>query len=167
MPRLHRLAFPVIGVAVVVFLIHSFSSSSSSSKTADVWRSYTDQSDITSPLPLDKHSHVPTTLSSADKRGLVTYEPTSKRHPIELLIENAKIQAQQLQARINSIETLEDAVADYKDAYGMTPPKGFNQWLDSPHQLLLSKLMRIKVQIHSIHPFTPCSSSRITLPLRP
>ena len=64
-----------------------------------------------------------------DSRGLITFVPgQTSRHPIELLIERANIQAAQQAARIREVRTLEDAVEEYEEGFGMKPPRGFERW---------------------------------------
>lgn len=64
-----------------------------------------------------------------DQRGIMTYDPKQhKKHPIELLIERGKRLVTAIDRRVKSITTLEAAVTDYKEAYGMAPPRGFDNW---------------------------------------
>jgi hypothetical protein len=44
------------------------------------------------------------------------------------LIERAQELHDEQQMKIASIRTLEDAVEDYSEAYGMEPPRGFDVW---------------------------------------
>lgn len=49
-------------------------------------------------------------------------------HPIRELIERAHMLYEEQQRKIQSIRTLEDAVEDYKRAFKMDPPRGFDTW---------------------------------------
>lgn len=60
-------------------------------------------------------------LAKVDKHKLTT-------HPIRQLIERAQEQYDEQQRKIASIRTLEDAVKDYREAYDMEPPRGFDTW---------------------------------------
>jgi hypothetical protein len=50
------------------------------------------------------------------------------RHPIAQLIEQAEGRASEMRELRESIRTLEDAVANYKEAFGLNPPEGFDRW---------------------------------------
>lgn len=67
-----------------------------------------------------------------DKHGLLVLpldqEKKLREHPIATLIPQAEKKADQLDAKIRGIRKLEDAVADYRDAFGMEPPRGFQKW---------------------------------------
>lgn len=66
---------------------------------------------------------------SVDEKGFMTFNPAlHDQHPVELLIERGRAQAKAIEDRIASVKTLEDAVADYEQAWGMKPPKGFDYW---------------------------------------
>jgi hypothetical protein len=60
-------------------------------------------------------------LAKVDKHKLTT-------HPIRQLIERAQELHDEQQMKIASIRTIEDAVEDYREAYGMEPPRGFDVW---------------------------------------
>lgn len=51
-----------------------------------------------------------------------------KKHPITLLIEQAEEHAREMAELEDSIRTLEDAVRNYKETFGMDPPEGFDVW---------------------------------------
>ncbi|WWC61152.1 uncharacterized protein I303_103731 [Kwoniella dejecticola CBS 10117] len=65
-----------------------------------------------------------------DHRGLTHWdrEDKHKLHPIKGLIERGKELAEKQKRKIESIRTIEDAVDDYVDSFGMKPPKGFDYW---------------------------------------
>lgn len=64
-----------------------------------------------------------------DERGYLTYDPEKHgKHPVELLIERGKRMVAAMEERINKISDIQAAVADYKAAYGMAPPRGFDAW---------------------------------------
>jgi hypothetical protein len=65
-----------------------------------------------------------------DERGHVAYNPVAHAtaHPIKLLMDRAKKQVAQLEDRLKSVHTLQDAVNDYERAWKMKPPKGFEVW---------------------------------------
>ena len=63
-----------------------------------------------------------------DSRGLVAYDPRDQVHPIERLIERGRKLAEAMQMRIDTEDSLPDAVKDYERAYGMKPPRGFDKW---------------------------------------
>lgn len=50
------------------------------------------------------------------------------QHPIAQLMEQAEEKAVEMRDLRESIRTLEDAVANYKDAFGLDPPEGFERW---------------------------------------
>jgi hypothetical protein len=50
------------------------------------------------------------------------------RHPIAQLIEQAEGMASEMRDLRGSIRTLEDAVANYKETFGLDPPEGFDRW---------------------------------------
>jgi hypothetical protein len=50
------------------------------------------------------------------------------RHPIAQLIKEAEGKASQMRDLRESIRTLEDAVANYKETFGLDPPEGFDRW---------------------------------------
>ena len=49
-------------------------------------------------------------------------------HPVRELMERAERLHAQQQEKIASISSLEDAVEDYREAFGMEPPRGFDTW---------------------------------------
>jgi len=63
-------------------------------------------------------------------RGHVLYDPTAHAsvHPIRLLMQRARKQVEQLDARIKAVTGLQDVVDDYTAAWGMKPPKGIETW---------------------------------------
>ncbi|GMK56809.1 hypothetical protein CspeluHIS016_0306490 [Cutaneotrichosporon spelunceum] len=64
-----------------------------------------------------------------DERGLFTYDPEKhNEHPVELLIKRAKRMVAAIEERVAKIDSIEAAVADYKAAFGMVPPRGFDAW---------------------------------------
>lgn len=64
-----------------------------------------------------------------DERGFLTYDPEKhKKHPVELLIERGKRMFAAMEERIAKVNTIHAAVEDYKAAYGMAPPRGFDHW---------------------------------------
>lgn len=71
-------------------------------------------------------------LISRDRHGLrvipLDQETKLREHPIATLIREAGKKADQLDAKIRSIRTFEDAEADYRTAFGMEPPRGFRRW---------------------------------------
>lgn len=50
------------------------------------------------------------------------------RHPIAQLIEQAEGKAVEMRDLKESIRTLEDAVANYRETFGLDPPEGFDRW---------------------------------------
>lgn len=50
------------------------------------------------------------------------------RHPIAQLMEQAEEKAVEMRELRESIRTLEDAVANYKETFGLDPPEGFDRW---------------------------------------
>jgi hypothetical protein len=50
------------------------------------------------------------------------------RHPVAQLIEQAEAKALEMGELRESIRTLEDAVANYKETFGLDPPEGFDRW---------------------------------------
>ncbi|KAK4683682.1 hypothetical protein P7C73_g6549, partial [Tremellales sp. Uapishka_1] len=93
----------------------------------------------TAPIQASPHIHPisyhPSTHSSSDditidSRGLTAFKDGDDKHPIELLIERAKVQERAMEGRIEEIASLEDAVDDYMRGWGMQPPKGFDKWYD-------------------------------------
>ncbi|BEI92004.1 uncharacterized protein CcaverHIS019_0408240 [Cutaneotrichosporon cavernicola] len=64
-----------------------------------------------------------------DERGLLTFDSDKHNgHPVELLIERAKLIVAAMEERISKVDSIQAAVADYKAAYGMVPPRGFDAW---------------------------------------
>lgn len=76
----------------------------------------------------------PRLLSSApNQRGLLRIPSNMSltelsEHPITTLIHRAEKMAEALEDKINSIKTLDDAVSDYVERWGMQPPAGFDKW---------------------------------------
>ena len=61
--------------------------------------------------------------------GLAKVDPQRLgKHPIRELMERAERQLEAQNAKIASVTSLEDAVEDYKQAFGMDPPRGFDTW---------------------------------------
>lgn len=50
------------------------------------------------------------------------------RHPILELIQRARDRANSVRERIRKVRGVHDAAKDYKEAFGMMPPEGFEQW---------------------------------------
>lgn len=74
-------------------------------------------------------------LVTNEKLGLLEVPPMDSgtesvmsRHPIDILIAQGKQRAAEVEAKIASIVSLEDAVRDYEQAFGMKPPRGFERW---------------------------------------
>ncbi|KLT44771.1 hypothetical protein CC85DRAFT_295510 [Cutaneotrichosporon oleaginosum] len=64
-----------------------------------------------------------------DERGFLSYDAAKHtKHPVELLIERGKRTVAAIEARLAAVNSLQAAVADYKAAYGMAPPRGFDAW---------------------------------------
>jgi hypothetical protein len=67
-----------------------------------------------------------------DKHGLrvvpLAQEKKLSEHPITTLIREVEKKAEQLEAKIGGIKTFEDAVAEYRETFGMDPPRGFRNW---------------------------------------
>jgi hypothetical protein len=63
-----------------------------------------------------------------DVIGLSHWNASHDIHPIELLMKRGEWLHARQEAKINSIQTIEDAVFDYEEAYRMPPPKGFEHW---------------------------------------
>lgn len=63
-----------------------------------------------------------------DQRGLFHVDSEQTRHPIELLMEKAKLQKEAQDERIARVLTPADAAAEYEAAYKMKPPFGFDKW---------------------------------------
>jgi hypothetical protein len=67
-----------------------------------------------------------------DNHGLRSFplaqEKKLSEHPITTVIRDAEKKAEQLEAKIGGIKTFEDAVADYRETFGMDPPRGFRNW---------------------------------------
>lgn len=72
---------------------------------------------------------------SFDKRvGLAKVDKSKLTvHPIRQLIERAQMLYDEQQMKIASIRTLEDAVEDYRQAFDMDPPRGFDTWYVHVH----------------------------------
>lgn len=49
-------------------------------------------------------------------------------HPITMLIEEAKEKKRVMEEKKESVRSLEDAVRDYRESFGMDPPEGFDAW---------------------------------------
>ena len=49
-------------------------------------------------------------------------------HPIKKLIKEAEEKAKAIEKKNKSIKYLRDAVADYETAFGVRPPRGFDEW---------------------------------------
>ena len=49
-------------------------------------------------------------------------------HPIKTLIKEAEEKAKAIEKKNKSIKYLRDAVADYETAFGVRPPRGFDEW---------------------------------------
>jgi beta-1,2-xylosyltransferase len=49
-------------------------------------------------------------------------------HPITKLIQEAEAKAKAIEKKNKSIKYLRDAVADYETAFGVRPPRGFDEW---------------------------------------
>lgn len=73
----------------------------------------------------------PTSVSK-DKHGLYIIDPLEEKklcfHPITMLIKEAQRKAELMDAKIQSIQSFEDAVNDYRRAFGIDPPRGFKHW---------------------------------------
>lgn len=67
-------------------------------------------------------------LRYVDGVAYVDHLGTSRRHPIEELIERGKERFEALERKKEGIKTLGDAVEDYRREYGMEPPEGFDTW---------------------------------------
>nr|XP_019013499.1 uncharacterized protein I206_01567 [Kwoniella pini CBS 10737]OCF52280.1 hypothetical protein I206_01567 [Kwoniella pini CBS 10737] len=67
---------------------------------------------------------------SIDHKGLVYLDKEAENdlHPIKKLIERGKELAEKQKSKIESIQSIEDAVDDYVDTFSMKPPKGFDHW---------------------------------------
>jgi len=94
---------------------------------------YTSSSSFVSPhSPLSRsknHAQASRDVVDVDSKGLTRFVPgKTSRHPIELLIDRAKVQAAQQEARIREVVTLEDAVEEYEMGFGMKPSRGFELW---------------------------------------
>lgn len=67
-----------------------------------------------------------------DRHGLYIIDPFHEKklseHPLTTLIKAAERKAAEVDARIQSIQSFEDAVDDYHRAFGMDPPRGFKKW---------------------------------------
>jgi hypothetical protein len=78
-------------------------------------------------VPRDRHGlHI---IDSHEEKKLSV-------HPITTLIKEAERKAEQMDARVDSIQTFEDAVDDYRRAFGMEPPRGFKKWQVTPSSTL-------------------------------
>jgi hypothetical protein len=49
-------------------------------------------------------------------------------HPIKTLIRQAEDTAEEMAKLKTSVDSLDDAVANYRQAFGMEPPEGFEKW---------------------------------------
>jgi len=49
-------------------------------------------------------------------------------HPIKTLIKQAEGKAEELARLKASVDNLDDAVSNYRQAFGMEPPEGFEKW---------------------------------------
>ncbi|RXK36431.1 hypothetical protein M231_06275 [Tremella mesenterica] len=136
-PRLSRPAYLVTG-AILVFLLHTLFIRSSESPSSPISPGRT-LSRLSSPLLPLRGSFSPDTsaLLPGHERsydvdiapsGLTSFHPGDTKHPIELLIERAKRQADSIDAQIEEVTSLEDSVDEYERGYGMKPPKGFDRW---------------------------------------
>ena len=65
-----------------------------------------------------------------DTAGLAYLDVVSQRgeHPILRLIARGRRLAAELEEKQGRILSLQDAVNDYKEAFGMMPPEGFEGW---------------------------------------
>jgi hypothetical protein len=103
--------------AIVFFTIcgHTYISTSGSTLYADTYNRF-------APSPssgLIFHERVG--LAKVDRSHL-------GMHPVRELMERAERLHAQQQQKIASIASLEDAVEDYREAFGMEPPRGFETW---------------------------------------
>ncbi|WVQ78122.1 hypothetical protein IAT38_000203 [Cryptococcus sp. DSM 104549] len=68
-----------------------------------------------------------------DRKGLMSWDPTTQaegagKHPIKLLIERGAKLAQVIEEKLAGIKSVKDAAEDYRGAFGMRPPRGFDAW---------------------------------------
>ena len=82
------------------------------------------------PAPVSPAAKQERAAITVDRRGLAVYITSIplEEHPIELLIERGRRQAAAQQARRDEVESLDDSVDDYRAAFGMPPPRGFDAW---------------------------------------
>lgn len=103
-------------------------------------------------------------IPSRGGRGLLevrlstTGKTIRRRHPINELIEKAEQKAIKIQELKESIKTLDDAVANYQDTFGLDPPEGFDKWsvhaqlqFDPVRPILMMITGSLQVQICNIH----------------
>ena len=82
--------------------------------------------DISSHLP---YPYYTTSSLSPPLNGLVTVlKDGGRTHPILQLIEKGKQRVLEKEKRRLKVRSLRDAVEDYREAFGMDPPEGFDAW---------------------------------------
>jgi hypothetical protein len=59
-----------------------------------------------------------------------TDEPSviTTRHPILHLIDTARVRKDEIEFKKRQVDSLEAAVEDYRAAFGLDPPQGFDEW---------------------------------------
>lgn len=68
-------------------------------------------------------------LTFDERLGLASVDQSSMTtHPVRALMDRAERLHEEQQVKIASIKSLEDAVEDYRQAFGMDPPRGFDTW---------------------------------------
>ncbi len=85
--------------------------------------------------PDEEEYHLPPSIhlgTDLNTHGLWTISPSEisklKQHPITTLISEARLKASSIEAKIERIQSLEQAITDYEQSFGLPPPLGFEQW---------------------------------------
>lgn len=73
---------------------------------------------------LDDYGLLVVDSSSSSKLG----QGKLRVHPIEKLLERGRRLARDIEGVKRSIRSVEDAEGDYRSAFGMAPPRGFDEW---------------------------------------
>ncbi len=50
------------------------------------------------------------------------------RHPILQLVDEARVRKDQIEFKKSQVDSLDAAVEDYRAAFGLDPPEGFDEW---------------------------------------
>lgn len=135
MPRLHRSATLAL-VGLVILTLHWAAQhqdtrryASETWSAARTWRGGSLKDEQTEALgDLSSLEYAADVKMDIDARGLTAFDASARTHPISSLIERGRWQAAAQQARRRAVKSVEDSAADYRDAFGMAPPRGFEAW---------------------------------------